>query len=153
MSADSDVRKALPYDDGDARPILGYAAKLTGHTLKDLLGQESGFIGGKDTKGYFGQLVEKGYFMIDNNSRPVPDFDKVGIELKVTPLKALKKGLTSKERLVLGIIDYNEVPSKRFRIFSDKNSHLLIVLRDDICKTLRPLSSPAPSPSKGEGGG
>lgn len=106
---------------------MKYAAKLTGHTLNEILGEESGYIGGKRTKGYFGQMIESGYFFIDNNSLPLPDFQKVGMELKVSPMKETKDGLVSKERLVLGIINYNDVPVKHFRIFTDKNSHILIV--------------------------
>ncbi len=88
---------------------------------------ESGKIGGTNTKGYFGQSIESEYFLIDNNSEPVPDFEEVGMELKVTPMKKVRNELVSKERLVLGIMDYNEVPTKGFRMFLDKNSHLLIV--------------------------
>ncbi len=117
----------LPYDDEDIGSIIRYAAKLTGYTLKDILGKESGLIGGKNTKGYFGQLIESDYFFIENNSRPLPDFDKVGMELKVTPMKNVKGKLVSKERLVLGIIDYNDVPNRHFNTFTDKNSHILII--------------------------
>ena len=121
------VKKDLPYDENDLESILRYASRLTGNTMKDILGKESGLIGGTRTKGYFGQLVESDYFYIDNNSIAAPDFDKVGMELKVTPMKKQKGGLASKERLVLGIIDYNDVPKKHFHMFSDKNSHILIV--------------------------
>ncbi len=121
------TKKNLPYDEGDVKSILKYASKLTDKTMRDVLGKDSGYVSGKNTKGYFGQLVEKDYFYIDNNSISAPDFATVGLELKVTPMKRQQKGLVSKERLVLGIIDYNEVPSKHFRIFSDKNSHILIV--------------------------
>ncbi len=127
MPVRKDVEKDLPYDEEDLQSIIRYAAKLTGNTLKDILGKESGHIGGTGTKGYFGQLIESDYFYIENNSKPVPDFDKVGMELKVTPMKRLAKGLVSKERLVLNIIDYNDVPLKRFHTFTDKSSHILIV--------------------------
>lgn len=121
------IRKELPYDDGDLDSIIRYAAKLTGYSLKDVLGKESGLVGGRNTKGYFGQLIESDYFFIENNSRPLPDFEKVGMELKVTPMKKTKGRLVSKERLVLGIIDYNDVPKRHFNTFTDKNSHILII--------------------------
>ena len=120
-------KKDLPYDETDIESILRYAAKLTGNTMKDVLGRGSGKTGGTNTKGFFGQLVESDYFYIDNNNMAAPDFEKVGMELKVTPMKKQKGGLASKERLVLGIIDYNDVPKKHFRMFTDKNSHILIV--------------------------
>ena len=127
MPRKRDIHGDLPYDRKDVDSILRYAARLTGRTLNEILDVESGKIGDTHTKGYFGQSIESEYFLIDNNSDPVPDFEEVGMELKVTPMKEVRGGLVSKERLVLGIIDYNEVPSKGFRIFLDKNSHILIV--------------------------
>ncbi len=121
------VKRDLPYNEDDIESILRYAARLSGNTMKEILGRGSGIIGGTNTKGYFGQLVERDYFYIDNNSIAAPDFGKVGMELKVTPMKEQRGGLASKERLVLGIIDYNDVPEKHFHVFSDKNSHILIV--------------------------
>lgn len=118
---------AMPYDDTDIDSILRYAGKLTGHTLAEVLDVESGVIGGKGTKGYFGQMVERDYFLICNNNEAVPDFEEVGLELKVTPIVRTSQGYRSKERLVLGIIDYNKVPEKGFNIFLDKNSHILVI--------------------------
>ena len=42
-------------------------------------------------------------------------------------MKKTSKGLVSKERLILGIINYDEVPTRHFDIFLDKDSHILIV--------------------------
>lgn len=118
----------LPYDDNDEVSIINFAGLLTGSTLDECLDIESDIIGGSTTKGSFGQMIESEYFHIRNNSEAVPDFDKVGMELKVTPMVRGEKGeLKSKERLVLGIMDYNKVPEMGFRTFSDKNSHLLII--------------------------
>lgn len=117
----------MPYDKSRAESILRHAARLTGSTLNDLIGKGEVVLGGTNTKGVFGQIVEEGYFLIDNNCSPLPDFQDAGIELKVTPMKRNSKGLVSKERLVLGIIDYDEVPKRHFRIFLDKDSHILIV--------------------------
>ena len=117
----------VPYDKNDAESILRHASKLTGNTLNDLIGKGEVVIGGTNTKGRFGQIVEEGYFLIENNNLPLPDFQNAGIELKVTPMKKTEKGLVSKERLILGIINYFEVPEKHFRVFLDKDSHILIV--------------------------
>lgn len=58
-------------------------------------------------KGGLGQLVEKCVFDMDLNSLSEPDFHYAGIELKVTPYKKVSGNkLSSKERLVLNIIDY-----------------------------------------------
>ena len=125
----------LPYDITDEESILDYAGKLSGKTLREALGEihldtkfDDGILGDLHYKGYFGQILERGYFLIENNNLPEPDFIDVGIELKSAPLKNIPgKGLVSKERMVLGIIDYNEVPRQRFAIFSKKNSRILIV--------------------------
>lgn len=120
-------RENMPYDDSDLESIIKYASRLTGKTLNDVIVMETGTIGGLETKGIFGQMVEREYFLIENNNDAVPDFEEVGLELKVTPVIKGKDGYKSKERLVLGIIDYNKVPEKGFDIFLDKNSHILIV--------------------------
>lgn len=117
----------IPYDKTDLRSILAYASRLTGHRLRDLIETGEVIIGGTSTKGYFGQIVEEGYFLIGNNNSPDPDFKDVGLELKVTPMRRIGSGYVSKERLILGIINYNEVPERGFDIFMDKDSHLLIV--------------------------
>ena len=118
----------ISYDKADSKSILLHASRLTGHTLRDFIKTGEVVIGGTDTKGYLGQMVERGYFLIENNNSPLPDFQEAGIELKVTPMKGSSgAGYTSKERLVLGIIDYDDVPERGFGIFEDKDSHILIV--------------------------
>jgi len=115
------------YDKSDETSIMSRAARLKGRSLNDFIECGETIIGGTNTKGVFGQIVEEGYFQIENNSSPLPDFQEAGIELKVTPMKKTRKGLVSKERLILGIINYDEVPKRHFEIFLDKDSHILIV--------------------------
>lgn len=117
----------MPYDKTDQDSILRRASRLTGNTLRDFIEIGEEVIGGTHTKGRLGQIVEEGYFDLDNNSSPLPDFRDAGIELKVTPMKKVGSGLVSKERLILGIINYDEVPKRHFKIFTDKDSHILIV--------------------------
>ena len=120
--------KALVYNDKDIRSILEHASKLKDHSLSELLENGEEILGGTNTKGKFGQLIESGYFLIDNNNSPLPDFHHVGVELKVSPFIKNKDGaFKPKERLILGILDYMEVPKRGFDIFMDKDSHLLIV--------------------------
>lgn len=120
-----------PYDDKDVESILDYAGRLTGRTLGEMILDdivELDIQGDLHSKGYFGQVLESEYFLIENNNLPEPDFGEVGIELKSAPLKEVAgKGLVSKERMVLGVIDYNEVPEKGFGTFLDKNSRILMV--------------------------
>ena len=83
-------------------------------------------------KGGYGQYLENAYFGLETNSFSRPDFYPVQLELKAASLiKNATTGLLQpKERLVLNIIDYEEVVNeKSFEAshFLDKNKALLIV--------------------------
>lgn len=81
-------------------------------------------------KGDLGQVVEQGVFGYAPNSNPEADFKELGIELKVTPIKQNKnKTFSSKERLVLNIINYMEEYKTTFftSSFWLKNEKLLIM--------------------------
>lgn len=69
----------------------------------------------KKRKGGLGELIEECHFHYKANSDPTPDFDKAGVELKVTPYKKLKNGqISAKERLVVNMIDYHTVVDETF---------------------------------------
>lgn len=128
MGKAANGNKIIPYDKTDRDSILQYAAKLTGHSLSefaDILDEDDPI----HAKGYFGQALETGYFFLDNNSSPLPDFPEAGLELKSTPMKEVKRGLVSKERLILGIINYMEVNEEGCwkKVFGKKSEDLLIV--------------------------
>lgn len=117
----------LPYDDGNVKSILEYASILLDKSLSDVLvDMESRVFKGK---GGFGQKVEKLYFKYEPNSNPEPDFYKVGMELKTSPLKNIKKGFVSKERLVFNIIDFEKEHREIFSTssFWKKNQLLLLM--------------------------
>lgn len=81
-------------------------------------------------KGDLGQVIEQGVFGYAPNSNPEADFEELGIELKVTPIKQNKnKTFSSKERLVLNIINYMEEYKNTFftSSFWLKNEKLLIM--------------------------
>lgn len=124
---DIDGEGGMPYDDSDEESILRYAGRLSGRTLRGLTGCGEMVIGGARTKGSFGQAVERDFFRIPNNNRSEPDFGKVGMELKVAPMRRMGRGFVSKERMVLGMIDFDEVPERGFDTFLEKGSHILIV--------------------------
>ncbi len=66
-------------------------------------------------KGALGQIVEEGIFGYKINNRSEADFDNLGVELKVMPLKLLASNqVSAKERIVLTIIDYMEEYKKTF---------------------------------------
>lgn len=105
------------FDKKDEKSIENYGKRLEGTTLRkngiDEKLKES-------DKGGFNKIVEQHYFKIDNNNLQIADFSEAGVELKVTPLKEIKKnkdsdllrkrkGLSMKERTVLTMIDYNKL--------------------------------------------
>ena len=117
------------FDVNSSKSIIRFAKQLKNQTLRQSCGSEIEKHNYKG-KGNFGQILEKFYFGYEPNSDAEPDFKAVGIELKSSPLKRLKKGeLRSKERLVLNIINYLEVHNEDFETssFWKKNAHLLLV--------------------------
>jgi len=117
------------YDINSADSIIDFAKLLKDQTLKEACGVEIEKHDYKG-KGNFGQILEKFYFGYETNSNAEPDFKAAGIELKSSPLKALKNGeFRSKERLVLNIINYLKVHKENFETssFWNKNAHLLLV--------------------------
>lgn len=119
----------LPYSPKDLNSVLQYAKLLINKCLLEVLSNNDAkekYIG----KGGFGNKVEEKYFFLKNNSEDRPDFKDINLELKVTPLKLLKKGIMSpKERLVLGKINYNNIVLEKFETssFLKKNGHILII--------------------------
>ena len=69
----------------------------------------------KNRKGGLGELIEECFFHYKCNNDSLPDFDKAGVELKVTPYKINKnKSLSAKERLIITMIDYEKVINEPF---------------------------------------
>ena len=120
---------SLPYDKNDWASILQYASNLRGLTLRETTDiQELADI--HKNKGSFGSAVEYYYFKIDSNGDSAPDFKEAGIELKTTPLKRNKDGrIVSKERLVIGMIDYMQVVDETFETshFMEKAEDILLI--------------------------
>lgn len=65
-------------------------------------------------KGDLGQIVEEGWFNYSPNSDAEPDFAEAGVELKVSPYKITRNGVSAKERLVCDVINYMEEVDKTF---------------------------------------
>jgi DNA mismatch repair protein MutH len=127
MSASNIENKLkLAYNPKSAQSILEHGEKLLGHSLRELHPDAKIFKG----KGGLGDSVEYYHYGYEPNSKPEPDFDEAGLELKCTPLKLLKdKSMVSKERLVLNIINYIEEADKQFETssFWHKNKFLLLM--------------------------
>lgn len=121
------------YDRNDKQSIEEYARKLLNKSLNgvNLLNgnnKECRF-NNKKSKGRLGQTIEEEYFGYKVNSKQEADFNEVGVELKVCPLKTInqkpnsdsireRRGYSAKERIVLSIIDYFKLNTETW----DKNS-------------------------------
>ncbi|MFA5845051.1 MAG: Sau3AI family type II restriction endonuclease [Coriobacteriia bacterium] len=123
------MKSTRDYDSSLASSILAYAERLVGRSLREALDDLPPTIDFSSNKGGFGTVLERHYFGYEPNSRPEPDFAEAGVELKATPLKHSGSRLISKERLVLGMIDYMTVVTEEWESssFLKKNSHLLLV--------------------------
>lgn len=73
----------------------------------------SGRLSGRN-KGDLGQIVEEGWYGYKPNNNAEPDFAEAGVELKVSPYKHTRNGVSAKERLVCDIINYMEEVEKTF---------------------------------------
>lgn len=131
------------YDENDPLSIELYSKKLIGKTFQDVLDDKNnnqiiqeysgdyGFLHeNKKRKGGLGELIEECFFHYKCNNDSKPDFDKAGVELKVTPYKINKnKSLSAKERLIITMIDYNTVINEDFyesHLWAKSNLILLI---------------------------
>lgn len=122
----------MEYDNTNPKSIEAYARRLIGKSLAEVLKTdlpEYNHAG----RGRLGNLLEKHYFGYEPNANSEPDFPLAGVELKNTPLKKIKRGLVSKERLVLNIINYLEEHKYTFATssFWRKNSLLLLLFYID----------------------
>lgn len=109
--------------------LLYKAKEAEGLTFGEI--DKSGRITNENAKGHLGQIIEESFFGYAINSIAEADFENLGIELKVTPIKTNKNGsISAKERLVLNIINYHNEVTKSFESssFWSKNQSLLLML-------------------------
>lgn len=119
----------FPYNPKDKNSVVDYAKLLKGKTLRQTC--DPNVLSHNYTgKGNFGQILEKFYFGYNPNSKSEADFFEIGMELKTSPLKQLRDNeYRAKERLVLNIINYNNVVNQKFEEsdFWKKNSNILLI--------------------------
>lgn len=125
------------YDACDRNSILDFSKLLVGKTLRTHHGADStrlaNEIGVTSTdKGAFGTLVECVHFGLRRNNRSEPDLISANVEIKTSPIVHVKSSLSSKERLVLSMIDYSSFSSPNAWDFDSssfwkKNRFLLIL--------------------------
>lgn len=119
----------VEYDESDPISIEKYAQKLVGMTFADVCNEDDMSEAmvvretsnykvsheNKKRKGGLGEIIEERFFHYQCNNDSRADFEKAGVELKVTPYKINKNGsLSAKERLVITMIDYFTVVEEQF---------------------------------------
>lgn len=117
---------ALNYETEEQ--VLLRAKEAEGKSFYEI--DKTGRLKTSKNKGGLGQIIEESLFEYEINNNAKPDFENLGIELKVTPIKINKnKTISSKERLVLNIINYVEEYDKTFftSSFWLKNQKLLMM--------------------------
>jgi DNA mismatch repair protein MutH len=120
------------YDPADAASILKKAKKLEKKSLSDFVSIDPVYksVSRRNTKGSLGTIIERYYFGIcPDNISGLPDFPKAKVELKSTGMIEKDGSLKSKERLVLGMIDFEKIAKERFEEsdFLKKNNLLLLI--------------------------
>ena len=117
------------YDKTNPLSIEKYAQRLIGKTFRQICDEDdkskrniirdsavyNASRADKKQKGGLGNLIEERFFHYPANDDSRPDFPEAGVELKVTPYKRLSNGdLAAKERLIITMINYNEVVLEDF---------------------------------------
>lgn len=121
-------KQLFDYDETDIKSVVDYSQMLLDKSLGQIIAdyQETPYKTYSDfhskivstvedkeismkSKGQYGNYIEKYFYGYQPNSDSAADFDKIGVELKVTPFKVNKNGsISAKERLVLTILNYME---------------------------------------------
>lgn len=99
------------YDKTSIDSIVEYSERLVGKSLSQAVQLPEG-LDESSHRGDLGTLVEKYFFEHNPPNNHEPDFAEAGLELKTTGvLKSSKSasGYKPKERLVLSMINYNEI--------------------------------------------
>lgn len=115
--------------------VHNHAKKAVGKTIYELNDRQSI----RGTKGSVGAAFER-WFGKERDSSSTPDMEEAGVELKTTPFRQLKSGkYSAKERLVLNIINYEELAEETFEDshFVFKNKRLQIAFYEYLKDTPR----------------
>ena len=119
--------------------LLMYSKALENHSLRDLINEKILNDNELSGKGGLGQIIEKLFFGYELNSRQEADFLHLNRELKVAPLKEIKKnhnskdlrfkfGYSAKERIVITIINYLSIVNETWDNCSLKNKIKLLLM-------------------------
>lgn len=111
------------YDDTNINSVLNYAKKIENMTFRDILNlckeylidAENGnemnrsdefihslkndkLLTSENSKGQLGNIIEKFYFGYEPNSNQNADLDKIGVEIKQTPIDIKKRWNSNSRR-------------------------------------------------------
>ena len=112
--------------------LLSYTEKIKGKSLNDIIKEKESSNDNEmhKEKGILGNLVETEFYGYKNNNISEADFKELGIELKTSGITKTKKGkIRAKERLVLSMINFNEIVNETFETshLLNKNENILIL--------------------------
>lgn len=107
------------YDSSSTESILNYSKQIENHSLREVI-QETPEKYNSKNKGALGHAIERDFFGYEINPRKEADFAQVNLELKVVPIKKIRKnkksdqiikqlGMSAKERIILSKINYNNI--------------------------------------------
>lgn len=116
------------YDQANPESIEEFSQQIVGKTLRDFMTADE-LADLSQNRGSFGTAIEKYFFGIEPGGYQGPDFKEAGVELKTTGLKKVKTEWRAKERLVLGMINFDKVHSETFEGSSMlKKSSLMLIM-------------------------
>lgn len=121
------VYVSAKFDSTSPQSILEFAKWLIWKNISSFL---PGWYKVRWGKWSLGQLIEEHYFKKPLDSLSWPDFPGAWVELKATPIKSFsRKWIWAKERLVLNIINYDELVKEEYEKsgFINKNALILII--------------------------
>lgn len=119
-------KELFDYNDSDINSIIDYSQLLLNRKFSQIIDdyQQTPYKTYKDyrsktvskisesrisskSKGKYGNYIEQYFYGYKPNNDSAADFEKIGVDVKVTPFKINKNGsISAKERLVLTILDY-----------------------------------------------
>jgi len=118
--------------------ILDYGKKMEGRTVKELLIEKGISIDiNNSNKGRVGQKIEN-IFGIRNNSKKLPDFEDLGVELKTMSITKQKNGKYKVNRLTLTTIDLMTPLPKDYKesCIYDKSKEIILTLCEKNSKNI-----------------
>lgn len=112
--------------------VLEHGIKAKNKKIREIVSGNSinTFEQSPHNKGWIGNSIEKDYFELPNNNEKRADFDNLNLELKVTPIIKNRVGWSSKERLILNIINYHDEVTRTFNnaSFLEKSRRIMVLL-------------------------